>query len=48
MEEKKKDCNTCKKGLNKTQWSLFALSMYMFITSLYATYILINKLILLF
>lgn len=48
MEEEKKECNTCKKGLNKTQWSLFALSMYMLATSIYGTYILVVKLIDLF
>lgn len=47
-EQKKEDCQSCKKGLSKSQWSIIGLSIYMLLTSLYGTYILISKLIDLF
>jgi len=48
MEEKKKECSKCNKGLSKSQWSLFTLSMYLLVSSLYGTYIMISKIISLF
>jgi hypothetical protein len=41
-------CNTCKKGLSETQKWVVALSMYMFITSIYGTIVLIKNIVDLF
>jgi hypothetical protein len=41
-------CNTCKKGLSETQKWVLALSMYMFITSIYGTIVLIKNIVDLF
>lgn len=48
MEEKKENCEDCKKGLSNTQWWLIILSLYMFFSSIYVTYLFIMKLIDLF
>ena len=41
MEEKQSTqvtgCNTCKKGMSKTQWGLLIFSLYMFGAGLYGT-----------
>lgn len=48
-EKTKKECGSCKKkGLNKSQWGVLVLSSYMFVTSIYGTYILVKRLIELF
>jgi len=41
-------CNTCKKGLSETQKWVVALSVYMFLTSIYGTIVLIKNIVDLF
>ena len=41
-------CKTCKKGLSDTQKWVLALSIYMFMTSIYGTIVLIKNVIDLF
>jgi len=43
MEEKNKECSSCKKGLSKNQWSLIFLSMYILFSSIYGTYEIFKK-----
>jgi hypothetical protein len=38
-------CNTCKKGLNKKQYGLIIFSMYIFASTIYGTYKIIENLI---
>jgi len=37
IDVKTKECNTCKKGLKKTQWWVIGLSFYMFFAAIYGT-----------
>ncbi len=52
MEEKKATevtgCNTCKKGLSKTQKWVVVLSIWMFLTSIYGTIELVKNILNLF
>jgi hypothetical protein len=49
MEKKEstqvKECQTCKKGLSKSQIGLIFFSMYIFASAIYGTYKLIENLI---
>lgn len=49
MEEKKSTevtgCNTCKKGLSKSQIGLIIFSMYIFASAMYGTYKIIQGLV---
>lgn len=38
-------CNTCKKGLNKSQIGLIIFSMYIFASAIYGTYKIIENLV---
>jgi hypothetical protein len=38
-------CNTCKKGLNKSQVGLIIFSMYIFASAIYGTYKIIQDLV---
>ena len=48
IEGDEKECNSCKKGLDKGQMGLIVLSFFMLGTSIYGTVILIKDLISLF
>jgi len=47
-EEKKEECETCKKGLNVSQTSMIVLSFYILISGIYGTYKIIQNIISLF
>lgn len=41
-------CNTCKKGMSKSQIGLVFFSMYIFVSAIYGTYKIIENLVSLF
>jgi|VirMetMinimDraft_7_1064189.scaffolds.fasta_scaffold05332_2 hypothetical protein len=46
MKEKKEEgCSSCKKGLDIKQKSMVVLSVYIFITSIYGTYKIIQNVV---
>ena len=45
MEQKKEDCQSCKKGFSVSQKYMIVSSSYILLSSIYGTYIIITELI---
>jgi len=48
MEEEKKECESCSKGMNVTQKGMFILSFYILLSSIYGNYVIVKELLSLF